>query len=326
MDVQGLAYLVADAADLDAWANFADHLLGVQRVPTEGGMALRLDERAVRILVLRTEADADGATVAGWEVPDQARAEALVQRSGRPAQLGTPTEAAARGVGGFLRLTDPAGQPVELCWAPLLADTAFVGARPHGGFRTGDLGLGHVVWSMADLDPAMAFYRDILGFRPSDYATVPGRMFFFHTNPRHHCLALGQLGFSGLHHLMIEVVDFDDLGRAYDAALESDWPIITKLGRHSNDHVTSFYVRTPSGWAIEVGWGGLLIVDEDSWQVRELVEGPSLWGHERSWVSPEMQVKQRTLRHEAAKQNLRAPLHVAAGAALDIEGIPVAGG
>ena len=69
---------------------------------------------------------------------------------------------------------------------------------------------------MADLDPAMAFYRDILGFRPSDYATVPGRMFFFHTNPRHHCLALGQLGFSGLHHLMIEVVDFDNASRVVD--------------------------------------------------------------------------------------------------------------
>jgi 2,3-dihydroxybiphenyl 1,2-dioxygenase len=320
MGVQGLAYLVADVADPAAWRRFVAQILGAQIDEVDGGLAVRLDERAVRLL-LRPDAT-DGPVVAGWEVTDEAAARALVERAGVNASAGSPAEAARRGVTGFVGLEDPAGNLLELCWGPIEAAAPFVGARPHGGFRTGALGLGHVVWSMPSADAAMAFYQDVLGFRPSDYATVPGRLFFFHANPRHHSLALGELGFTGLHHLMLEVLDFDDLGRAYDAALESDWQIISSLGRHSNDHVTSFYVRTPSNWAVEVGWGGLLILDEEAWEVRELAEGPSLWGHERTWVGEEMKVRQRELRHVAADRNLRAPLHVPAGTALDVEGLP----
>ena len=28
-----------------------------------------------------------------------------------------------------------------------------------------------------------------------------------------------------------------------------------RTGKHSNDHMYSFYFRTPSGWMIEYGWG-----------------------------------------------------------------------
>ena len=49
------------------------------------------------------------------------------------------------------------------------------------------------------------------------------------------------------------------------------------LGRHCNDQVISFYVVTPSGWAIEIGWGGLHI-DDDIWHVTHHTE-TSIWGH-----------------------------------------------
>ncbi len=330
MTVTGLAYLRADTADLDGWRRFNAQILAAEEVDGDGGaggaggarLGLRFDERPVR-LVLRA-AEVEIAPVPGWEVRDQDTAEALLHQAGLGGVTGQSVEAAARGVAGFYLFADPAGQLAELCWGPTSIDQPFCGgSRPHGGFRTGELGLGHVVWSMADIGPAAAFYRDVLGFRPSDHATVPGRLEFFHVNPRHHSLALGELGFEGLHHLMVEVRELDDLGRAYDAALDGDWEIITRLGRHSNDHVTSFYVRTPSGWAVEVGWGGLLITDEDAWQVRELTEGPSLWGHERTWVGPEMQQRQRDLRAAAAAANLRAPLHVPAGIPADLEGRPL---
>ena len=49
------------------------------------------------------------------------------------------------------------------------------------------------------------------------------------------------------------------------------------LGRHTNDRMTSFYVRTPSGFEIEYGTGGLL-VDDATWVVRPYDAG-SVWGH-----------------------------------------------
>ncbi len=321
MAVQGLAYLVTEVAEVEAWRSFVERVLGAQLVENADGLTVRLDERAARLLL--RPASADGPVVAGWQVADERAAHELAGRAGAQAVPGAAPEAAARGVEGFIGFEDPSGQNLELCWGPLDAATPFCGARPHGGFRTGELGMGHAVWSLADLGVARSFYEEVLGFRPSDFATVPGPLYFFHANPRHHSLALGELGFVGLHHVMVEVLDFDDLGRSYDAAIEGGWPIISSLGRHTNDHVTSFYVRTPSNWAVEVGWGGLLIVDEASWQVRELTEGPSLWGHERTWVSDEMKVRQRELRHQAAAENLRAPLHLPAGMPADVEGVPL---
>ena len=49
------------------------------------------------------------------------------------------------------------------------------------------------------------------------------------------------------------------------------------LGRHTNDLMTSFYVRTPSGFEIEYGTGGRLI-DDDTWKVGAY-DAQSLWGH-----------------------------------------------
>ena len=36
----------------------------------------------------------------------------------------------------------------------------------------------------------------------------------------------------------------------------------------------------------EYGWGGRSI-DLDNWTPKEVVEGPSLWGHERLWLPAE---------------------------------------
>jgi hypothetical protein len=43
--------------------------------------------------------------------------------------------------------------------------------------------------------------------------------------------------------------------------------------------MTSFYVRSPSGFLMECGWGGLLI-DPDRWQAGEMTAGGSIWGHQ----------------------------------------------
>ena len=73
--------------------------------------------------------------------------------------------------------------------------------------------------------------------------------------------------------------------------------------------MTSFYLRTPSRFMIEYGWGGRDI-DLANWRACELHHGPSLWGHDRDWLSEEMKEEARRLRLNAAAQGERAPLHV----------------
>ena len=49
------------------------------------------------------------------------------------------------------------------------------------------------------------------------------------------------------------------------------------LGSHTNDRMTSFYVRTPSGFEIEYGTGGRS-VDDATWVVGSY-DAQSVWGH-----------------------------------------------
>ena len=59
-----------------------------------------------------------------------------------------------------------------------------------------------------------------------------------------------------INHLMIEVDNFDDVGLTYDLVRKNKVPVTITPGKHSNDHMYSFYMRNPSGWIIEYGCGG----------------------------------------------------------------------
>ena len=132
----------------------------------------------------------------------------------------------------------------------------------------------------------LPFYTEILNFKLTDYFTKPFSAYFFHLNPRHHSLAFIGSGKNGIHHLMVELCYLDDVGQGYDIALRKPEMIGTTLGRHVNDHVTSFYSWSPSKFLVEYGWGGRTI-EPATWTPEERTEGPSLWGHDRKWLSPE---------------------------------------
>ncbi len=79
---------------------------------------------------------------------------------------------------------------------------------------------------------------------------------------------------------MVEVPTMDELGRAYDRMLAHDVRLMATLGKHTNDHMTSFYMATPGGFALEYGFGGRTI----DWDRHTVFESTSvsLWGHDFS--------------------------------------------
>ena len=167
-----------------------------------------------------------------------------------------------------------------------VATEPFKPGRSISGFRTGPLGMGHAVLTAERIEDVVPFYTEILNFKPSDYILKPFKAYFFHINARHHSLAFIDTGKNGIHHMMFEVCYLDDVGQAYDLALRKPEMIGTTLGRHVNDHVTSFYSYSPSKFLVEYGWGGRSI-DTANWTPHERTEGPSLWGHDRMWLTPE---------------------------------------
>jgi 2,3-dihydroxybiphenyl 1,2-dioxygenase len=177
--------------------------------------------------------------------------------------------------------TDPFGFRHELT-AGLADGGQFEPSRPMDGFVTGQQGLGHVVLFVPDLAPAEAFLTGALGLRLSDTITAGRTVIrFFHcasSAARHHTVAITAVpGMVGLHHLMLEVRSLDDVGVALDRAEAMGGSMAMGLGRHPNDLMTSFYVRTPSGFEVEYGTGGL-VVDDAAWEERAF-ESQSLWGH-----------------------------------------------
>ena len=66
------------------------------------------------------------------------------------------------------------------------------------------------------------------------------------------------------------VNDRVDVGCAYDRVQAAGLPLALSLGMHPNDLMFSFYVVTPSGFAIEFGADGR-VIDDDTWQVNGAV-------------------------------------------------------
>ncbi len=67
--------------------------------------------------------------------------------------------------------------------------------------------------------------------------------------------------------------------KQYDRLRAAGEAITMQLGQHPNDRMVSFYVRTPSGFSLELGCGGVRVDDEAAWQVAEY-DNFSLWGHQ----------------------------------------------
>ena len=138
--------------------------------------------------------------------------------------------------------------------------------------------MGHAVLMVDDFDAALAFYRELLGFRVSDYINRPQTACFLHVNPRHHSLALFKHSPPEMHHLMMKMYSLDDGGQSYDIA-QAESRVAMTLGRHPNDYMTSFYMRSPGNFLVENGWGARQIAVA-TWQPEEMTTVASFWGHE----------------------------------------------
>ena len=318
MDVTQLGYFGIESSRVDDWRGYGGHFLGMQPVELGGDhLALRMDDRPHRFLV--HPSTRNGMAYFGFETTGAAalaQASAELSNAGVAVAAGSPADKALRQVADMIWFADPDGNRVELFWGAALADAPFAPARPIGGFRTGALGLGHVVVMTDAFEAMRRFYLETLGFRLSDFVTAPFRGAFTHVNARHHSLAILEGPAKGFHHVMVEYDFLDDVGRLYDKALLEPERVSVTLGRHANDHMLSFYSRTPGGFMIETGWAGRLI-DDATWRPHE-VYGPSIWGHERSWLPQEARRQARALTDAAADRGVIEPLQVVEAPGFDL--------
>ena len=310
MALMGLGYIGVRSARADDWNRFATSLLGMQRVDDAGGsQAFRMDDRKQRLLV--TKDGQDGLDFMGWEVGTPADLDQLASKledAGVAVTLEKVAMADQRLVKQLISFQDPDGNHIEVFCDPQIASDPFVPGRPITGFKTGTLGMGHAVLHAVKVDKLLGFYRDLLGFNVTDYGLTPYPLYFFHLNGRHHSFAMVGSGRKGMHHFMIELNTLDDVGQGYDIAGQQEGRLAFTLGRHSNDHMLSFYANSPSGFFVEYGWGAR-VIEPETWEAHETTVGPSYWGHERLHLPEDSPVraKMRDMRMDAAACGVQAP-------------------
>ncbi|MEC9341217.1 MAG: VOC family protein [Pseudomonadota bacterium] len=281
MIIKGMGYLGVTVPDIAQWEDYGTRLVGAEVAEkSDDTLKLRIDDHYSRINVHK--ADKPGIAYTGWDV---GTVESLNEARGVLDDLGiayheaSRDECAQRNVLGMLKLKDPGDNPTELFYGHTCG-LKFKPSRDMGGFVTGELGLGHILYLTPNFDAIMTFYHR-LGFRLSDsihMTALQGYAYFLHCNRRQHSLALGAAPHNAVGHLMLELESMTDVGKAYDIAKYDKLNITMTMGQHTNDRVISFYTQTPSGFDLEIGAGGLVIDDLDNWTVAQY-QDISFWGH-----------------------------------------------
>ena len=295
MGVKALGYVVIETAQPEKWDEFLTQVAGVMRAPdaADGAAQYRIDQRPFRF---RIEHGArEWFAAAAYEVADKAeltKLEEAIRNAGRPVADLTAQEAELRGVDAGFRTSDPAGNGLEFYCGDSTTDVPFLSPQGVPNFITGDMGMGHAVFSAPDFDATVAFYCDVVGFRQSDMPRFNlfgpegpsmGFAFLHADNGRHHSIAFGEgpVPPSGAVHIMLEYPNLIEVGKAHDRMKQLEYPESATLGRHYNDETTGFYVQTPGGFDMEIGYDSL-VIDPESW-VTTRHEGISIWGHEWAW-------------------------------------------
>jgi 2,3-dihydroxybiphenyl 1,2-dioxygenase len=282
-----LGYLVLEVPDPYVLTPvFADVVGLLPGEPTAAGsLTWRNDQRANRLLV--REGPANDAIAIGVEATDAAAFDTVVARLRSVGAEVAEGDGSDRRVQRLASTAAPWGVEIEVVLGLADAPSPFSSELVPGGFLTAGVGFGHVVFATTAFEESDAFLTHGLGFAQSDWLETelaPGvdlEVRFYHCNRRHHTIALARAPFDlpqRLHHIMFELALRDDVGAAFDRAWATDLAIPNGLGRHDNDGMFSFYLQTPAGFQVEVGYGARVITD--GWDNNHRYDRISAWGHQ----------------------------------------------
>ncbi|MEU3661401.1 VOC family protein [Streptomyces sp. NPDC032940] len=201
------------------------------------------------------------------EIDEAARR--LESRGIRPVAGPGPLDQAGGGYG--LRFHDHEGRLIELS-----ADTWAV--PPRGQDDAVPVGVTHVVLNTTDIDASVAFYREVLGLRVSDWSEH--QMAFLRCNSDHHCVAFNRAPWVSLNHVAYEMRSVDHfmrgIGRLRHHGVVPQWG----PGRHGPGNNTFSYFTDPAGLVCEYTSEVAQVV-EDRWICkvwRRVPELSDLWG------------------------------------------------
>lgn len=180
-----------------------------------------------------------------------------------------PLDGPARGYG--LRMVDLENRVVEI--SANVASNAprnLTDARPRK--------LAHVVLNTTDIVACEEYYREVLGFRVSDWSE--DQMVFMRINSDHHSVAFNRGEWASVNHVAYELPSIDHymraVGRLNQAGIQPLWG----LGRHGPGNNTFAYFADPAGLVPEFT-SEVEQIEEDEYLPRmwnRVSDQSDLWG------------------------------------------------
>lgn len=175
--------------------------------------------------------------------------------------------------GGYgFRFFSPDGMPFEIS-SDVARRTPREIARWEGIPET----ISHVVLHSPDLEAAVAFFTDVLGFRITDW--VNGFMCFLRCNSAHHRIAFLK-GEACLNHAAYDMVGVDDMMAGIHRLKQHGTDVRWGPGRHTAGDNTFSYFVTPGGFTVEYT-AELEHVDFEGYESKTYPFGPDTvdrWG------------------------------------------------
>ena len=279
IDIRSMGYVRVSSTDLDQWKLFAGKVLGLAegRGPNPDNLYYRIDQVSARLVVFPGDVDQLVGHRLGGRRPRGPPAGARAPpKAGVEFEEGTREELAERRVQELVRFSDPWDNVFELFHGITYESRPVV--TPYAAkFVTGDQGMGHIVVPVARRRGGAALLHRrarLPAARLDEHARRVRRqgagikvwLRFLGVNPRHHSLAfLPMPNPSKCVHIMLEVDELDHVGRALERVRKHKAPLSATLGRHMNDEMISFYVRSPGGFDVEFGTDGLQVDDGRGW-------------------------------------------------------------
>lgn len=241
--VNRIAHAAFETPDLDAQVEHYQRVMGLTLVDRDSEAAYLSASADHHTVVLR-KGGAAACNALGFQLPrgtDLGDYAKQIETHGIKTRRLTDSQPNIKDV---LAFEDSKGTQVE----------AFVEAEPADvGFQQSGISpnkLGHVAFNVVDVNQAVNFYCDVLGFKVSDWM---GDFFaFLRCGPDHHSINLVSGKTNKMHHIAFELRDWTHIRDACDFLAQDRIPLVWGPVRHGIGHNISTYHRNADGQIIEL--------------------------------------------------------------------------
>lgn len=242
IEVKRLAHATFSTPDLQKQLDYWTHVMGLQIVGREGKRAFLATKLGLESVCLEESDRADLERIAFQVAPgsDLGELARKLQQAGVKADRRSDI---SPGVRDAIVFHDPKGTLVEV-----FAEYEFQKIDlSEGGVNP--LKIGHVASRVQDVQKCAAFYRDILGFRESDW--MGDHFVFMRCGTDHHTVNFVRYETARLHHVAFEVKDWAEIHRTCEVLAKNKVQLVWGPLRHVVGHNVAAYHRNSDELRIE---------------------------------------------------------------------------